>query len=130
MRTMAMKEIAEYLVRRIDGVRVVRNDVVTDPETIRAVADALALDERLGPACVQVDSRNGEVILMGSVPDDMLIGRALDIAAGVPDVEGVQSRLVVRPGETELLGERGEVAARGATANGTSTPGVARERAD
>lgn len=130
MRTMAMKEIAEYLVRRIDGVRAVRNDIVADPETIRAVADALAVDDQLGPACIQVDSRNGEVILMGSVPDEALIGRALDIAAGVPHVDGAKSRLVVRPDEPELFGERGDVAARDASANGTSTPGVGQERAN
>lgn len=130
MRTLAMKEIAEYMIRRIEGVRAIRNDVITDPEVVRAVADALAADDQVGPACIQVDARNGEVVLMGGVPDERLIRRAVEIASAVPSADAVQSRLVVRPGETELFGERGNVAPRQASENGTSSPGVAQERAD
>lgn len=97
MRTSAMKEIAEYMVMRLPGVRAVRNDVVADPEVVRAVADALATHDRVGPACVQVDARNGMVTLAGAVPDESVIRTAEELAAGVPVVAGVTSRLTVRP---------------------------------
>jgi osmotically-inducible protein OsmY len=97
MRTGAMKEIAEYLLLRVSGVRAVRNEVVTDPEVVRAVADALASDDRLGPLCIQVEARNGQVVLSGAVPDESSAARAREIAAGVPTVADVQSALLVRP---------------------------------
>ena len=95
MRTLAMKEISEYLLLRSKGVRGVRNEVITDPEIVRAVADVLATDEQLGPACIRVDSRDGRVILSGSVPDEALIQRAVELASGVPLLTDVESRLVV-----------------------------------
>lgn len=96
LRTMAMKEIAEYMVLRISGVRALRNEISTDPDVVRAVADALAADDGLAPACVQVQARDGEVTLSGSVPDGALISRALELASGVPMVKDVHSRLVVQ----------------------------------
>ncbi len=97
VRTLAMKEIAEYLVRRLEGVRAIRNEVVADPEVVRAVADALAAEDDLAPLCVRIDARNGMAVLMGSAPGDEIIQRALDVASSVPVVAGVESRLVVQP---------------------------------
>src|SRR5262245_13195216 len=37
VRTSAIKEIAELLVHQLAGVRAVRNDLVADPEVVRAV---------------------------------------------------------------------------------------------
>jgi len=104
MRTLAMKEIAEYLLRRVDGVRAVRNDVVADPEVVRAVADALAADDKLAPVCIRVDVRNGDVLLMGTVADEGLVQRAQDVAGSVPQVSSVQSRLVVSPDASPAAG--------------------------
>ncbi len=95
MRTQAMKEVAEYKVVRLPNVRAVRNDVLADPEVVRAVADALAADDRLAPACIRVEVRNGDVTLSGAVADEALIRRAQDVAARAPGVERVESRLVV-----------------------------------
>jgi osmotically-inducible protein OsmY len=93
MRTLAMKEIAEYKIMRIEGVRAVRNDVLTDPEVVRRVTDALASDPELGPLCIQVDARYGNVVLAGRIPGSAVADRAMQIAATVPSVENVVSRM-------------------------------------
>src|SRR5262249_45289424 len=67
VRTLAIKEISEYMVFRLDGVRAVRNDLVADPEVMRDVADAIAADPELGPLCPRVDVREGVVSLSGDV---------------------------------------------------------------
>ena len=100
MRTLAMKEISEYLLRRLDGVNAVRNDIVADPEVIQAVADALATDPELGPLCIRVDARDGDVVLAGDIPSEALADRALDVASRVPVAERVGSRMIVRAGAT------------------------------
>ena len=97
MRTEAMKEVAEYMLMRLPNVRAVRNDVVTDPGVVRAVADALAADDRLAPHCIRVEVRNGDVTLVGAVPDEALTRRAEAVAAAVPGVASVRQRLVVQP---------------------------------
>lgn len=109
MRTLAMKEISEYRVHLLDGqgVRAVRNDVVADPELVRAVAVALATDDRLAAARIRVDAREGEVVLAGGLPDQGTIERAGKLAAAVPGVAAVDSHLLtLAPGP--------EVAANGA----------------
>jgi osmotically-inducible protein OsmY len=109
MRTLAMKEISEYRVHLLDGqgVRAIRNDVVADPEVVRAVATALAADDRLASARIRVDARDGEVILAGGLPDQAAIERARELAMGVPGVAAVDSHLLtLAPGP--------EVAANGA----------------
>jgi osmotically-inducible protein OsmY len=93
MRTLAMKEIAEYKIMRLEGVRALRNDVLTDPEVIRRVTDALAADPELGPLCIQVDARYGNVVLAGRIPSGAAADRAMQIAATVPGVENVVSRM-------------------------------------
>ena len=100
MRTLAMKEISEYLLRRLDGVNAVRNDVVADPEVIQAVADALATDPELGPLCIRVDARDGDVVLAGDVPSEAVADRAIDVASQVSVAERVGSRMMVGAGAT------------------------------
>jgi osmotically-inducible protein OsmY len=100
MRTLAMKEIAEYKIMRLEGVRAVRNDVLTDPEVVRRVTDALASDAGLGPLCIQVDARYGNVVLAGRIPSGTAADRAMQIAATAPGVENVVNRMrIVAPSE-------------------------------
>ena len=49
VRTLPQKIIAEALVRRMSDVESVDNAIIADPEIVRAVADALAQDERVAP---------------------------------------------------------------------------------
>ena len=60
VRTMPQKLIATALVERIAGVGSVINDLIADPEVVRAVADALAQDERTAAYVVRVDARHGQ----------------------------------------------------------------------
>ncbi|MGE3273142.1 MAG: BON domain-containing protein [Chloroflexota bacterium] len=97
VRTAAIKEISEFLLHRIPGIRAVRNDLVADPEVVRAVADAIAADPELGPACPIIESRDGEVILVGQVASQELARRATEIATAVPIVASVANHLHVTP---------------------------------
>jgi osmotically-inducible protein OsmY len=95
VRTSAIKEIAELLVLQLPGVRAVRNDLISDPEVVRAVADAFADDSELGPACPIIEARDGVVILVGDVPSEAAARRAGEIANAVPLVASVTSHLKV-----------------------------------
>ena len=97
VRTSAIKEIAELLVHRLPPVRAVRNELIADPEIVRAVADAFAADPDLGPACPIVDARDGVVILIGEMPSEELARRAVEVATAVPLVSSVTSHLRVAP---------------------------------
>jgi osmotically-inducible protein OsmY len=96
VRTQAMKEIAGYLLAREEGVNAVENELISDTEVIRDVADALALDEELAPLCLVVDARAGIATLSGELPDPALEQRAVEAAAAVPSVVSVISNLQVR----------------------------------
>lgn len=96
VRTQAMKEIVGYLCGRAEGVAVVSNELVSDTELVRQVADALAADESLAPLCPRVDARDGVVTLSGELPSPELEARALEAARSVPDLADVVSELVVR----------------------------------
>jgi hypothetical protein len=78
-------------------VRAVRNDLIADPEVIRAVADVFADDPDVGPSCPIVDCRDGVVILIGNVPSDAVARRAVELATAVPLVASVTSHLQVVP---------------------------------
>jgi osmotically-inducible protein OsmY len=97
VRTSAIKEIAELLVFQLAPVRAVRNDLVSDPEVVRAVADAFAEDPDLGPACPVIEARDGVVIIIGDVPDEDVARRGVEIATAVPLVASVNSFLRVAP---------------------------------
>jgi osmotically-inducible protein OsmY len=73
----------------------VANELIADPEVIRAVADALAQDERTAPYVVRVDSRHGIVTLRGEVPSEAVRDVAVEIAAQVPLVSSVRTQLVI-----------------------------------
>ncbi len=95
VRTMPQKLIASGLVERMTDVGAVTNELIADPEVVRAVADALAQDERTAAYVLRVDSRHGVVVLRGEVPSEDVRQAAMDIAATVPLVSGVRNALVV-----------------------------------
>jgi osmotically-inducible protein OsmY len=97
VRTQAMKEIVGYLCRQVDDVAVVRNEVISDTEVGRQVADALATDPTLGPLCLRVDVRDGIATLSGDLPSAELDGQAVEVAAQAVAAEQIVSALVVRP---------------------------------
>lgn len=93
VRTLPQKVIAELLVKRLEDVGSVRNELVADPEVVRSVADALAQDERTAPYVLQVDARHGLVTLAGEVPTPEVARVALEVASQAPLVAGVRSQL-------------------------------------
>jgi osmotically-inducible protein OsmY len=95
VRTMPQKLIAKVLVERMTDVDDVINELISDPEVVRAVADALAQDERTAAYVIRVDSRHGVVILRGEVPSDDVVQAAIEIAATVPLVSSVRNALAV-----------------------------------
>jgi osmotically-inducible protein OsmY len=97
VRTLAMKRIADYICQRTPGVAVVVNELVSDTELTRNVADALASDPELGPLCLRIDARDGIAILNGDLPRAELETRAVELAQGAAGVVAVESELTVRP---------------------------------
>jgi osmotically-inducible protein OsmY len=97
-RTEALRIIAGYIVSFVDGVEAIDNDVVSDDQVIRAVADALAADPLTAPHVLQVNCRYGTVRLIGEVTSPEAEGRAREIAAAIPTVDEVRSEVaIVRP---------------------------------
>jgi osmotically-inducible protein OsmY len=97
VRTLALKEIAGYLCKRLEGVQEVRNELLSDTEVQRQVADALAADDKLGPLCLRVDVRDGVASLSGDLPTPELEEQAVRVARRAPGVADVRSELAVRP---------------------------------
>ncbi|MBV8714175.1 MAG: BON domain-containing protein [Chloroflexi bacterium] len=95
VRTMPQKLIASGLVERMPDVSAVVNELIADPEVVRAVADALAQDERTAPYVIRVESRHGLVSLRGEVASQAIQGAAAGIAAAVPTVATVRNYLTV-----------------------------------
>jgi len=93
VRTMPQKLIAKVLVERMTDVDEVINELLADPEVVRAVADALAQDERTAAYVLRVESRHGIVVLRGEVPSDAIQQAAVEIAATVPLVGSVRNAL-------------------------------------
>jgi osmotically-inducible protein OsmY len=95
VRTDPQKLIAGMLIERMPEVGSVVNALIADPEVIRAVADALAQDERTAPYVIRVDARHGVVTLRGQVASDAIQEAAMAIAASVPSVATVRNQLTV-----------------------------------
>jgi osmotically-inducible protein OsmY len=97
-RSEALRIIAGYIVSFVSGVEAIDNEILSDDQVIRAVADALAADPLTAPQVLRVNCRYGEVLLVGEVPHPDAEARALQIASDVPGVEGVTSEIAtVRP---------------------------------
>jgi osmotically-inducible protein OsmY len=95
VRTQPQKLIASMLVQRMPEVSSVMNELIADPEVIRAVADALAQDERTAAYVLRVDARHGVVTLRGQVASDSAREAATAIASAVPTVATVRNQLTV-----------------------------------
>jgi osmotically-inducible protein OsmY len=95
VRTLPQKLIAKALVERMTNVDEVTNELIADPEVVRAVADALAQDERTAAYVIQVESRHGVVVLRGEVPDDAVQQAAIAVAALVSLVSSVRNALTI-----------------------------------
>jgi osmotically-inducible protein OsmY len=98
VRTLPQKLIAEALVRRLTDVDSVANELIADPEVVRAVADALAQDERIAAYVPRVDARHGIVTLRGELPTEDLHAVAVEVASRVPLVSSVRNQLAVGGG--------------------------------
>jgi osmotically-inducible protein OsmY len=95
VRTMPQKLIASVLVERMPEVSSVLNALVADPEVVRAVADALAQDERTAAYVIRVDARHGAVSLRGEVPSEDVQEAAAAIAVAVPNVATVHNYVTI-----------------------------------
>jgi osmotically-inducible protein OsmY len=71
------------------------NELVADPDVIRAVADALAQDERTAPYVIRVEARHGVVMLRGQVASEAIQDASTAIASGVPLVAAVRNQLTI-----------------------------------
>jgi osmotically-inducible protein OsmY len=95
VRTLPQKLIAAMLVERMEDVDRVSNDLIADPDVVRAVADALAQDERTAAYVLRVDSRHGIVTLRGEVPSEDIRHVASELAAIEPLVTTVRNQVTV-----------------------------------
>ncbi len=95
VRTLPQKLIAGVLVERMPEVALVVNDLIADPEVVRAVADALAEDDRTAAYVIRVESRHGVVALRGEVASEAIQEAALSIASSVPIVAAVRNYLTI-----------------------------------
>ena len=95
VRSLPQKLIAGVLIERMADVGAVTNELIADPDVVRAVADALAQDERTAAYVLRVDARHGLVILRGEVPSEAVQQAAIDIAASVPIVNSVRNQLTI-----------------------------------
>jgi osmotically-inducible protein OsmY len=97
-RTEALRLISAYLVSFIPGVVQVDNEIVSDDQVVREVADALASDPLTAPYVLRLTARYGEVEISGEVTSGEAEVRAVELARSVPIVNGVRSEIsIVRP---------------------------------
>lgn len=87
MASLRLKQVEE-LIRTVQGVAGVRNEIVDDSDLVMAVALALAADPRTEPYLIRVGAFHGWIYLMGQVPADVAQA-AEEVAAQVPDVRGI-----------------------------------------
>lgn len=95
VRTQPQKLIASMLVQRMPEVSEVVNELVADPDIVRAVADALAQDERTAAYVIRVEARHGVVTLRGQVAADAVKEAATGITSAIPEVASVRNQLTV-----------------------------------
>jgi hyperosmotically inducible protein len=99
------KKVAAEIVRRIEGVKQVRNELEVVPPERRAEVDArdqaiaraleeqLKQDPQLQNAVIDARVDAGVVTLRGQVPGPAASSRAVELARGVPGVRSVKNEL-------------------------------------
>jgi osmotically-inducible protein OsmY len=95
VRTLPQKLIANALVERMPEVGSVTNNLIADPEVVRAVADSLAQDDRTAAYVIRMDSRHGVVTLRGEVASTEVADAAMQIASAVPLVQTARNQLTI-----------------------------------
>jgi osmotically-inducible protein OsmY len=126
VRTLSQKVIAGLLVQRLPEVQSVANDLVADAEVVRAVADALARDERTAPYVIQVEARHGVVMLRGEVATEGVRQAAVEVASQTSAAVAVHDRLTIGgPTYQPYALQPGSLAAAGADGTATSTQAAA-----
>jgi hypothetical protein len=75
------------------GVLRVQDRLVTDEQVTNAVAKAMLPHPELQPSRVRVSGKLGEVLLEGALDSPRDVGLAISVAAEVPGVTAVESRL-------------------------------------
>lgn len=91
-----IKRMAAVLSSSVQGVSEVVNDLASDPALERAVAMALAADNRTRPWPIRVRSELGYVQLQGNVPDEATAQAALEVARQVEGPRQVVNALQVK----------------------------------
>jgi hyperosmotically inducible periplasmic protein len=71
---------------------------VQDTHIVTSIRQALAADRELGQFMIDVDSKEGLVVLSGVAPSEAARERATQIARGTPHVHDIENQLVVRQG--------------------------------
>jgi len=83
-------------IRRVNetpGVVQVKDDLVTDEQLVKAVALAMLPYRELQPSRVRISGSLGAVLLEGAVDSPRDVALAISVAAAVPGVTSVESRL-------------------------------------
>jgi osmotically-inducible protein OsmY len=88
----------------VPGVLAVRDRLADDEALISQVAQALTADPDARRAVLRVDSRHGEVSLVGELPSEEAWQTAGALAAAVPGVRAVRNHVTVRPASARGAG--------------------------
>ncbi|PZP35795.1 MAG: hypothetical protein DI603_03250 [Roseateles depolymerans] len=70
---------------------------LSDAAITARINAALAVDDQLKARKIDVDTREGSVVLMGSAPSEQARDRATVLARAVEGVRAVENRLVLQP---------------------------------
>jgi hypothetical protein len=93
----ARRRLAVRRVSATPGVLRVKDDLVTDEQVVTGVALAMLPHRELQPSRVRISADAGRVILEGELESPRDIELAIAVAASVPGVASVESRLRARP---------------------------------
>ena len=83
------KQLAENLVKSVQGVNSVQNELISDTDLVTDVARALAADGRTRPYRIPVGAFHGWIHLGGETPTLEAQSAAEEVVAGIPAVRGV-----------------------------------------
>jgi osmotically-inducible protein OsmY len=73
-------------------------DGIDDTRIVSQIQQAFRADAELGQFVIDVDSKEGLVVLSGVTPSAGARARAVEIAKGTPQVHGIANQLTVKQG--------------------------------